>query len=300
MEPSNKLNVVQRGLEIYDGLKRDMYEALGLRQYAENLTQVTNIFRAVNRRLNNEERAIKETLEKALILSREGMRKAVVVVSVIKEQCETLALILSDSIPGGSHEKLADAYFYFSTFAENTAGNVKEAMKTLQKASDELQMAQEKLALMETAMKRVHTELLAELSAAKCRKRAAAYGAAAVGALLGPLGLLISYTAAVSITEGVIIDKLQKEFDQQRENVKLYMAGFTKMREETMGMDEKVEVKCTELSKIHAKLAVVPTEMGPGGELPFIAIVRNRADQLGKACNDFLEECKFMRTWDAV
>jgi hypothetical protein len=270
-----------------------MHEALGLKRYAENLTQITKIFRAMNGHLNVEERAIEETLEKALILSRDGMRKAVVVVSVIKEHCETLALILSDSIPGEEKEKLADALFYFSKFAKNTADNVKEATETLRKAADELQKTQGKLALMETAMERVHKELLEKQKAAQLqtKKRSAVYGGVAVRALLG---MIVPHT--VRARAAVIDDReLRSEFDDQREKVRKYMAEFTKMREDTMGTAMKIESKYTELNEINAKLTAYPEEGLPSAKSNpdmSIAVLCNRAKRLVEACSDFLENCK--------
>ena len=284
--------LLQWGLEIYEALKNDMRQALGLRHYAEKLTEVTEILRAVHKYLNEEERAIGETLEKAHILSREGMRKAIVVVSVIKEHCEALTLVLSESVPGKKHEKMALACSYFSGFAEHTASSVKEVMIELQRATDELERAQSKLTLIVKAVQRVHRQL-SDQKAAVARMRAAAYGAAAVGALFGPIGLLITYGVAAGITEGYAMQMFENVFDFKQKNVEEYIDGFKKMHEETKDIADKVKAKCDQLTSIHSKLAT--TEKLADAKSTFelyFADVRKRVDDLFKACDEFLQGCK--------
>ena len=295
MNQVNGLDLLQRGIEIYDALKDDMHQALGLKLYAENLMQITESLRAVHNFLDEKERNIEETLERAHRLSREGLRKAVVVVSIIKEQCKTLALVLSDSVPGEKHEKLADVCLYFSEFAKDTAANVKEAIETLQKASDELEDAKSKFSLVVKAMQRVHTELLSEQKAAEARVRAAACGSVGVGALFGPIGQLIAQNLATGITEGYTIPRLEEFCDSQRKNVEEYIVGFNKMHEETKGMADKIETRCEDLIKIHAKLATAKTDsvvaIKSTSERTFVVVSKKIAD-LVKACEEFLQGCK--------
>ena len=92
--------LLKLGLEVYDTLKTEMQKALGFKAYAEHLSHITLILKEVNRHLDDKERAIVEKLDEAYRHSQEGIDKASVVVSVIKEQSNTLVLVLSESAPG--------------------------------------------------------------------------------------------------------------------------------------------------------------------------------------------------------
>ena len=277
--------LLQRGLEIYKALKNHMHGLLRLKENTENLTKLTQNLRAVHKYLNEEERAIEETLQKAHRLSREGLRGAVMVVSIIKEQCKTLALVLSDSVPGKKHEKLADVCLYFSEFAKDTAANVKEALDSLQKASNELEDAQGKLTVIVKAMQRVHTELLSEQKASEARVRVVTYAAEAA---FGPVDLLITWSngVAAGITEGYTIKKLNKEFsDRQQTNVEEYIVGFKKIHEETREIADKIKTKCDNLLKIHTKLATTK-ELTDVSE-PHFANVCKHVNDLCKVHDEF-------------
>ena len=284
--------LLKSGLEIYNTLKADMERALGLKKYAEHLSHITQTLKEVNHHLNEQEREIVKKLNEAYAYSEEGLEKATVVVSVIREQTSALVLVLSDLVPGANHDKVWTACQYFSAFAEKMEAKVNEAQDALRKASQLLFASQNDIRSIVDTLKRVQDEFIAEKKAAKAKNRSEAYGGAAVGLIFGPIGLIISYSIAAGVTEGMSIPNIEADFAKQREVISGYITGFETMRSETNALQKELDGRRKKLIEIHAKLSATGVLAGNTAlkAMPMIHFntVRQTAEGLLAACDEFL------------
>ena len=280
--------LLQQGLSIYKDLKDKMQKALGFKEYAEQLSHITQALRGVNEHLDDKERAIVETLDKAYDIAQEAMRRATLVVATIKEQSAALVDILSDS---GEHSgsTMWAACMYFSGFATEIKVEIEKAEEALQNASNVLYRSLDDIKSIIDTLKRVHDQFLAEKRAAEARARAVAYGSAAVGLLAGPIGLIISYSIAAGVTEGLTIPQIEADFAQQREKMAGYISGFEKMHTETEELKEQIDEKLSLLLQIHAKIGRTGSMAKTASKhrMP-VDPVRRWAEDLVKACEEFL------------
>ena len=286
--------LLKQGIEIYKMLKEDMQRALGLKQYAEHLSHITQIMKEVNNLLDEKEKEIVQKLSEAYSLSEAGMDKAVVVVSVIKEQGTILAQLLSRSGPGSDQEKLFAACASFSAFAKDVEGKLTEAEDALRAASEKLFSTQSNIGSIVHTLERVHEGFIAEKKKAMAEQRAAAYGGAAVGLIFGPIGLMISYAIAASVTEGLHIPEIEADFQRQRDTIANYIEGFDQMHSETKTLSEAFKTKRNQLLKIHGKLDAAGSLAGQDQlirTIPLIYLpnIRKNADDLVAACEEFLK-----------
>ena len=132
-----------------------MSRALGLKQYAEHLSNIVQTFKEVNKHLDDNEKAILEKLTAAHTKAQDGMFKAAVVVMLIKGQSAALVSILDPSATRTDQEKMWTACHYFSEFAKIMEVKVKEAEDALREAGNILQGAQNELRSLVNTLKRV-------------------------------------------------------------------------------------------------------------------------------------------------
>ena len=289
----------EKGLVVYKGLKEDMQKALGFKEYAEQLSHITLTLKSVNKHLDAEERAIVDKLDKAYELAQEGLEKATVVVTVIKEQSSALLLALSDATPGEDHQKMFTACLYFSAFAKVTEARVREAQDILRKASIALFNSLNDIRSIIKTLKRVHNQFIQAKRAAQARARTGAYLGALAGLIAGPCGLIISYSIAVGITEGLTIPQIEADFAQQRRTMARYISGFENMYTETEELQEEIDTKRNQLIEIQAKLSTAGTITAMTEDVIVGALrkihfsnVRQYVEGLVKACEEFLDTSK--------
>ena len=268
-----------------------MGKALGLKQYAEHLSYIVQTFKEITKYLNENEKAVLDKLSKAHGLAEKGMDKATVVVTVIKEQSKALVSVLNTSAAGTDQEKLWAACQYFASFAKETEGAVKEAEDALRNASIVLEESQNDLLSIVNTLKRVQDQFIQEKKEAEAKAREGAYVGALAGLVFGPIGLIISYSVAVGVTEGLTIKNIEKDFNSQRETISGYIKGFENMSAETKALQEGLDAKRKLLIEIHAKLSTTGTLAGI--EVKSIAVlhfnlVRKNAQELVEACERFL------------
>ena len=283
--------LLKQGMEVYKSLKDDMSRALGLKKYAEHLSNIVQTFKEVNKYLDESEKAIMEKLTTAHARAQEGMDKAAVVVTVIKEQSGALVSVLDPSAVGTDQEKMWAACQYFSSFAKEMEEKVKEAEDALREASNILQGARNELLAIVNTLKRVQDQFVKEKKEAQAAARAEAYGGAAAGLIFGPIGLIISYSIAAGVTEGLSIPNIEKDFQAQRDTISGYIKGFEDMSAETKALQEKLDAKRKQLIDIHGKLST--TGSLAGIQVRSIAVlhfnlVRKNAQALVEACEKFL------------
>ena len=286
--------LLKQGLETYKSLKEDMQRALGLKQYAKHLSHITQILKEVNEHLDQKEREVSQKLDEAYRLSEKSMDKAVVVVSVIKEQANVLASVLSNSGPGTDHDKLWAACQYFAAFAKDMEGKVTEAEDTLRDASSKLQSTGSDINSIVETLKRVQNQFVAEKKAAQAKARAEAYGGALAGLVAGPIGLIISYSIAADVCEGINIPEIEKDFAKQRETISGYINGFQEMHSETKALKERLDLKRKQLIDLHSKLSTTASVAGTKAAPPLVhfPFLRQLASELVTSCDKFLETCK--------
>ena len=285
--------LLKQGLEVYNTLKADMQKALGLKAYAKHLTHITRALKEINEHLDDKQQAIAKKLDKAYGLSQEGMEKATVVVSIIKTQCSALVELLSESNPGEKHDKLWSACQYFSGFAKEMDVKVNEAQDVLRKASHTLYSTQNDIRTIIDTLKRVQDNFIAEEKAAAAKVRTEAYTGAMAGLVAGPLGLIISYSIAAGVTEGLTIPNIEEDFANQQKTLDGYVDSFEEMQSETKDLQERLDTKRKQLIEIHSKLSTTGSLAGNSAlkSMPMIHFntVRQSAEGLVKACDKFLE-----------
>ena len=281
-------NLLKEGLEVYKTLKDDMQRALGLKQYAEHLTNIVETFRKVNEYLNESEKAVLDKLNSAHRLAQEGLDKAAVVVTVIKEQSRTLVLVLDPSTTGTDQEKMFGACQYFATFAKAMEEKVKEAEDALREASDILHNAQSELTSIVNTLQRLQNQFIEERKKAEAEARREAYGGAAAGIILGPIGLILAYSIAAGVTEGHTIPEIEEDFKRQRKRMAGYIEGFEKMWEQTKELQEGLDGKRHKLIDIHGKLSAT----GALAETNMTSIPLLHFDLIRKNAQALVDECE--------
>ena len=286
-------DLLEQGLNVYNTLREEIQKALGLKTYAEHMLQITQTLKEVNKYLDENERKIAKKLDEAYNLTQKGLEKATVVVSVIREQCNALSLVLSDVLPGEKYDKLWAACQYFSAFAKDIEVKVNEAQDALREASSELFSARNDIRSVIKTLKRVHEEYIVERKAAEANARAGAYPSALAGLLAGPIGLIISFSIAAAVTEGHTIPKIEKDFANQRKIISGYIDGFENMYSETEALQKRLDKKREQLIDIHAKLSATGSLAGGTAllSIPLVhfSTVRASVEDLKKACDEFLQ-----------
>lgn len=293
----NAPELLKRGLETYKNLKQDMQRALGLKQYAEHLQQITQVMKEVNQHLDSKEKELVGKLEEAYSLSEKGMDKATVVVSVIKEQGSILAQLLSRSGPGSDQEKMFAACASFSTFAKEVESKLTEAEDALRDASTKLMSTQNSINSIVNTLERVQNNFINEKKAAVAKQRAEAYGGAAAGLLFGPIGLIISYSIAAGVAEGLNIPEIEQDFKRQRDTISQYIKGFDDMHSETKALSATLKTKRDQLIAVHGKLSAAGSLAGQARliraiPLVYLPNIRMSVEALVKACEEFLKTSK--------
>ena len=295
--------LLKDGLKVYKNLKADMEKALGLQRYGKKLDQINQIMDAVREHLNQEEKNVVGILAEARKLTEKGLQDAVVVVEVIKSQCDVLLGIINKaSIKTATSKEKKDKLYlacvYFAQFAKDIDAKVTNAEKALLEASDKLITAKTKLTTVTDALERIQKDLVKELEKAKADERKLAYGWAAVGAILGPVGLAISYGIAAGVTEGHSIKQIENDFEEKRKEVNEYMDEFENMKAETDSLKRSVVEKKAALSEIHGELSktssLTTIEWGviePVAALHFEQVYKS-AESLCEACKAFLKTAK--------
>ena len=290
-------SLLEQGLNVYNTLREEIQKALGLKAYAEHMTRITQTLKEVNKYLDENEQKIAKKLDEAYNLTQKGLEKATVVVSVIREQCSALSLVLSDVVPGQKYDKLWAACQYFSTFAKDIEVKVNEAQDALREASGELYSARNDIRSIIKTLKRVHEEYIEERKAAEAAARAGAYPSALAGLLAGPIGLIISFSIAAAVTEAHTIPKIEEDFANQRKIISGYIDGFENMYSETETLQKRLDEKRDQLIDIHAKLSATGSLAGNTAlsAMPLLhfATVRSAVEDLQKACEEFLKSLQW-------
>ena len=234
----------KQGFEVYKSLTDDMKQALGLKAYADQLSYITQVFKDVNEYLDEKQKETVKKLNTAYEQSVDGLDKAYHVVSAIKEQAKTLARVLSSSVPEESRpKKMWDACRYFSRFAKQTEAKVSKAEQKLKEAGITLNQIGAEIDSIMSKLETVQENFVEEKRAEQQKKRAEAYGGAAAGIVGGFVGLVISYSIAAGVTEGMTIPQIEKRFKEQRDKISGYIAGFSKMSRDTATLAKQIDAK---------------------------------------------------------
>ena len=226
------------------------------------------------------------------------MQKAIVAVSVIKSQCDVLLAVLQQNVPAEQQkEKFYTACVYFGAFAKDIEVKITEAENELVSASSKLYEARLKIVTVTDTLKMVHDTLSSEMEEAVAKQRATSYGAAIVGAILGPIGLIISYSIAAGVTEGKTVNDLRQQFTEQRGKVSKYIKDFDVMKNNTDSLKASLDKKKDSLTNIHAKLSSAGTIAGIDiAIMPLPSahfnLVRTSVNDLRKSCETFLKSAK--------
>ena len=286
--------LLKAGLEVYRTLKDDMERALGLKRYADHLSDIVEKFKGVEQYLNNNEKAIQNKLKIAHSLTKEGLEKATVVVTVIKEQSNALVSVLDPSASGTKQEKMWAACQYFASFAKDIESKVNEAEGSLRRASGILHESQMELNSVVHTLQRLQEQFLHDKKRAISKKKESGLLKAVIGIAAafvggGPFAAVLGVVGALE--DNMSIHDIEKEFKKQRETISMHIRGFGTMSAETKALQERLDGKRQKLIDIHAKLSATGTLAGTKLEsLPLIHfdLVRKKAKDLVKACETFL------------
>jgi len=256
--------LLMKGFEIYEGLKADMANMLGLKQYAEHMTNIVQTMKEVNKHLEGEEKEAYDKLSKSEALALKAMTKASIVISTIKSQAEALVAMLE--APSEDEQKVRDACLVFAAFAQEAKQDVKDAEDMLDTALSSLGDARTTETSIESSLERIQNDIVNKKKAAESSQRAAAYGGAAAGILAGPLGLIVSYSIAAGVCEGLSIPAIEEDFKNQRATIQGYISGFENMKTSADDLTSKLSAKRDQLIDIHGKLSAVGTMAGVVGK----------------------------------
>mmetsp|Transcript_71597 Transcript_71597/g.209856 ORF Transcript_71597/g.209856 Transcript_71597/m.209856 type:complete len:330 (-) Transcript_71597:201-1190(-) len=292
---------LKEGLAIYQGLKGDMDKMLGIQQYAEHMRNIVSTMKEVNKYLDEHEKQAYEKLVKAEALAEAAMTKASVVISTIKAQSRGLAAVLD--APGADAERLRDACKCFAGFAKEIQPLVAEAEERLDEALSTLGHARQTVMCVLNSLKRVQASFVQECQEAKAKQRALAYGGAAVGVVLGPLGWTISFTAAAvaagaglatsygvagGICEGLNVPRIEEDFRNQRDIMKGYIEDFEDMGRSVDQLKCGLKQRKEQLLEVHGQLSAAGTLAGVAGAAAsprsMLGAVRSQARELAEAC----------------
>jgi uncharacterized phage infection (PIP) family protein YhgE len=268
------------GLDVYKELKNDMQKVLGLSQYAKHMAHIVETMNKVNKHLDEEDKKLVTKLTKGKNEAEDAMTSAQIVINNLRSQLEAFVAILR--MKDGN---LATACEAFAQFVKDLSPHVEKALDRLTKASGTLEGAAQNVDRVLRSLERVQSILIEQMKAAQAKQRAGAYGGAAAGALLGPLGLIISYSVAAGICEGKNIPDIEKDFKRQRQTIEGYEKGFVTMKTEARSLQTKVNEKKVKLLKIHGDMsatgslaAVVKTSSSP-----LMKLVEQQASDLLKS-----------------
>lgn len=293
-EPVSKL--LDKGVKSFKSLADKMKEAIQMKAYAEEMSHMTKVLKSVNEHLTEKEKKVGELLNEAYAKSTKAVDDATSVVSAIKSQTSTLLVVLSESGPGSDKQKMLTACKLFAKFAKKVEDKVTNAEASLRDACIKLQEAQNDIGGIVGTLKKVHDRVIDHMQEEEAKRRKIAYGSAAVGALAGPFGLLVSYAIASGVTEGVTIPNIKAEFEKERKEVDKNIKSFERMQTQAKRLQGEIESKKAELIDIKEKLSTLGDRTGDedmltdedSSEIIFHAI-REGAKDLVEACKKFLK-----------
>lgn len=157
------------------------------------------------------------------------------------------------------------------------------AQKSLQASSESFNAASGKLITLNVQMKSDFDSGSVYFEAQVDKLRKEAYGGAAVGVLLGPLGLLISYSVAAGVLEGQLIPKLKKGFEE-----------VTKVYEEMTTLvvkaDKDISATKAQLQKEIVRIGEMKTQTE--ATKVFVDLDGLMVAELKAAANKLIEQCR--------
>ena len=289
--------LLKKGLETYLTLKEEMERALGLKEYAEHLSDIVVILRDVNQYLSENEKAIFEKFNNAHSLAKEGLEKAVLVVAIIRDQCQALRSVLDPLAVGTNEQKMYAALQYFVEFAKSVEKKVEDAVSTLRKASDMLyNVRNDTLSIVET-LQRLHEDINSKrrvASARRRRRRRWAVGlAVASGLVLSPIVSGVAAATGIRFTN-IQVQKIEKHYTHLRNKIDEYIRGFEVMAMETKEQQERLDAKRRQLDDIVSKFNLTATMSGTkqqNNQLHFDAVL-TQVTALVETCEAFLRTNK--------
>ena len=253
------------GLKVYETLKAEVEKAKDLRRYADKLEQINQVMAGVRKLLSEEEKDIADDLVTVHDLTQLGIHKAVVLVHVIKTQCEVLRDVLHPSSASTAKEQNKNLYLacvYFAKFAKATEVRITEAEEAILKASNKLFSAKLKIGTITHTLHTIQDKLVYEQKVATTEANATTVpiisGATAVTALLlGPLGLVLSGAGIVRLLSlhNYIAGELGKNFQEQCKKIEEHIAELNKMKTETDSLKTSLDEKRESLTQIDTKLS---------------------------------------------
>lgn len=275
--------ILKEGLAVYKELKNDMSEMLGLKAYAEHMQNIVQTMKQINKYLDEEDKTASEKLETAAQLAKSAMQKAQLVIETIKAQAQGLVCVLDGQDTEGS--KMKDACVLFAQFAKDIKPHIEDAREDLLAASNSLGVAKSTVDSIVRGLKRVQDNIVNEKKAAQANQRYAAYGGAAAGLIAGPMGLIISYSIAAGVCEGLNIPAIEEDFSNQRKTIQGYVGGFEKMGTVAGQLQKRVDDKSIQLTKIRGQMSAAESMSSVACSSSMFSAVATEARSLVALCN---------------
>ena len=312
---------LKQGLEVYEALKSDVQRALGLQKYAEHLSTATT-------EVNLDEKVILEELDNAHDLVQECVDKAMMVVTLMKENCNAIVLALDPSMAGTDQQKLWAALKYFSGY-KDTDESIEEVEGALLQVSNILHNLQMNLSCI---LEHEQVHFIDRKVANATYYQMVYMGVGTLSLLFRPIGPLVATSFVIGTTEfnsfeemmmcivgttmatatnvkgqvllyagfiagftigSIIEDKsIEEDFRQQQETINGYIQSFETMSAQTKALQERLNVKRQQLTDIRAKLNTTSSLVGVDlNSLPLLHfdIIYKNARALVEAFETILE-----------
>lgn len=273
--------LMKEGISTAKELKDAFDGVLGLKQYAETLEKIVDTMSKVNDQLEEKNKEIAEKFTIAHNESHAALLQADTVIKVIKKQTENfIRVVETPGIPAAVHIDV------FLTFLTEIQPVVDKASKDLQTARGSLTVAINRVPNLLTNLEALKNKAINEQKRAEATQRAESYGWAAVGVLFGPVGLVVSYSIAAGVTEGCLIENIEKAFEKQKSLMDGYKSDFESMKNNAEALKTKIDGKANHLQTVNVELGGLRGTVKDMSKYPAcMALILEDAIKLRDACN---------------
>jgi hemolysin E len=168
---------------------------------------------------------------------------------------------------------------------------MEKATESLQKSSGSFNDAYGKLTTLQKQLELDFDKESEFFNNAVDKVRTEAYAGAAAGAILGPIGLAISYSIAAGVVEGKLIPELEKAFEE----TKTYFQNLTTDLEDTLKKIEEAKANIVAeikvIGKISSQIDTTTTfaEIWAASPVALFAPLKQQTQTLIDMCNQYVE-----------
>lgn len=248
-------NFLKEGLDVYDKVKDDMKELLGYDGFAKQMGTIIHIMGDLDKYLKPAEKKAARKLANAQASALEAMTEARVTILTIHQGAVVLQLILTQHDPEG--EKVRAALALWINNAKSVQQKIDKAKEAVKKATRDILEARASLQPIVSALRRFTHDVQLEEDKAKAHAHDVCTARGFIGALAGPVGLVVGQIISQADCAFKWIPQLEKAYDDQTKEVESYKQTFKTMNTKLTVWDGKVTKTRNQLADVEAKCALV-------------------------------------------